>query len=883
MKSRFAALSACTAVLLTAGLAVAQPANDICGQNQAGFTIPANGGSVTQAVTGAIRDGAACTGSTGVDVYYYWTPSSAGPWQLQTCATAVSFDSVLSIHTGCPTSTGNFVTGSATGSCDDDSCGVLSRFTIASITPNPATPYVIRIGRFSGATAFTYTLDVLNLSSSGACCSPTTAVCTLVAGAANCASGNNYQGNGTLCVPNPCPPPPPPANDTCATAQIVTLNSPVSGNNQFATTDFDDIHSCITTTTRGVWFAFTAAVTSAYNIDSFGSTFDTVVSAFDSCGGAELACNDDTTGLQSRITVNINAGNSVRILLSAYSSFTTAGPYTLTVSATTAGACCNDTTGVCTTSISGASGCATGTTYQGDNTSCSPSPCPASGSCCNPDTGGCTLRIEILCASPNVWTSGNVCFPNPCPQPPAPANDECSAAVVLTLGTPAAGLVTGATGADITTCSGSNIDIWYTFTPATSGAFILTAVPNSPSDAGIALAAFDTCPPFADTNQGGAACAAQPGTGTTSTVTLSGVAGQTLYLRAAGFVGNIGAFSLTINATTSGACCNNTTGVCTISTTGATGCGTVGTYQGDNSLCAPSPCPASGSCCNPTTGGCTLRIEILCASPNVWTSGNVCSPNPCPQPPPPANDECTGAIALQLNVAVSGSNTQATGDGFEGPGGACYTTSPNNFNKGVWFTFTAPANDVYGFTACGSAFDTVLSVFDGTCAAIGSELGCDDDTCDGITPAGSGLASIIAPIALSQSQTYLVRLSSWGSGSGAFTLSATGTPVAANVMCCRGVTCAVVADAAACSAPAGIGIRVLGPAATSCAGQSAINAGCCYADFNKSGVKDVADIFAFLSAWFANSPFADVGGDGTGTRDVSDIFQFLSAWFVGCT
>jgi len=80
-----------------------------------------------------------------------------------------------------------------------------------------------------------------------------------------------------------------------------------------------------------------------------------------------------------------------------------------------------------------------------------------------------------------------------------------------------------------------------------------------------------------------------------------------------------------------------------------------------------------------------------------------------------------------------------------------------------------------------------------------------------------------------------------------------------------------------------VGVRVLPIAIGSCAGQSAVNSGCCYADFNKSGTKDVADIFAFLSAWFANSPFSDVGGDGTGTRDVSDIFQFLSAWFVGCT
>ncbi len=58
---------------------------------------------------------------------------------------------------------------------------------------------------------------------------------------------------------------------------------------------------------------------------------------------------------------------------------------------------------------------------------------------------------------------------------------------------------------------------------------------------------------------------------------------------------------------------------------------------------------------------------------------------------------------------------------------------------------------------------------------------------------------------------------------------------------------------------------------------------CCYADFNKVNGANVQDIFDFLSAWFAGSPFAHVGGDGTPQPlTVSDIFSFLSAWFAGC-
>jgi hypothetical protein len=37
-----------------------------------------------------------------------------------------------------------------------------------------------------------------------------------------------------------------------------------------------------------------------------------------------------------------------------------------------------------------------------------------------------------------------------------------------------------------------------------------------------------------------------------------------------------------------------------------------------------------------------------------------------------------------------------------------------------------------------------------------------------------------------------------------------------------------------------------------------------------------------LSDWFAGSPFARIGGDGTGgAPTVQSMFDFLSAWFAG--
>ncbi len=50
-------------------------------------------------------------------------------------------------------------------------------------------------------------------------------------------------------------------------------------------------------------------------------------------------------------------------------------------------------------------------------------------------------------------------------------------------------------------------------------------------------------------------------------------------------------------------------------------------------------------------------------------------------------------------------------------------------------------------------------------------------------------------------------------------------------------------------------------------------------DFNGDGQSTVADIFDFLSAWFAGDPRANA--DGINGLTVADIFVFLSAWFAG--
>ncbi len=76
------------------------------------------------------------------------------------------------------------------------------------------------------------------------------------------------------------------------------------------------------------------------------------------------------------------------------------------------------------------------------------------------------------------------------------------------------------------------------------------------------------------------------------------------------------------------------------------------------------------------------------------------------------------------------------------------------------------------------------------------------------------------------------------------------------------------------------GISTNDPSIITASGLDVPNDPPCRADFDASGVRDVQDIFSFLSAWFAATPQADF--DASGVRDVQDIFSFLSAWFAGC-
>jgi|GEM_PF-1597082 len=118
-------------------------------------------------------------------------------------------------------------------------------------------------------------------------------------------------------------------NDTCPSALTVNL-----GTTQFDSTGAaDSPTSCFSpTNTMGLWFKFTAPCAGLVTIDTFGSSFDTVLSVEDQCGGTQLACNDDAGAtLQSLVEVQVAAQQAIWIRAGGLGKLTGPGLITLTM------------------------------------------------------------------------------------------------------------------------------------------------------------------------------------------------------------------------------------------------------------------------------------------------------------------------------------------------------------------------------------------------------------------------------------------------------------------------------------------------------------------------------------------------------------------------
>jgi hypothetical protein len=119
-----------------------------------------------------------------------------------------------------------------------------------------------------------------------------------------------------------------PPNDGCQSAVLVAEGA-WYGDTSEATNDGQA--SCgASLFSPDVWFRYQATASGVVWANTFGSSFDTVLSVHSACPGTlanELECNDDSWGLQSQVGFTTSAGNQYLIRVSGFNSAT--GAYVL--------------------------------------------------------------------------------------------------------------------------------------------------------------------------------------------------------------------------------------------------------------------------------------------------------------------------------------------------------------------------------------------------------------------------------------------------------------------------------------------------------------------------------------------------------------------------
>lgn len=148
------------------------------------------------------------------------------------------------------------------------------------------------------------------------------------------------------------------------------------------------------------------------------------------------------------------------------------------------------------------------------------------------------------------------------------------------------------------------------------------------------------------------------------------------------------------------------------------------------------------------------------------------------------NDACTTATiipsnATSYNPAVY-STVAANASGAE-PQESCESGNVGVSNT-VWYAFTPCGNGTISINTIGSNYDTVLSVFTGSCGSA-TQVACNDDIVSG------NLQSQLTNVAVSAGVTYLIKVADYGSPGGgnldlnfSYAASAPGNDLCANAV-----------------------------------------------------------------------------------------------------
>ena len=275
------------------------PTNDSC---SSAIVIPISGLTDTYlspvidnqlATTSSCENDESCGAATNSkSVWWKFTAPYSGVVNLDTELS--DFDTVLSVFPECASQLiGNCIRYSSIA-CNDDIDGANNRQSrITGLNVNAGEDYLVKVGSFSTTTGGGARLRL------------------------------EYTMN-------------PPSNDDCAdAATIPSANTSIQWsssliNARAATTEScQNNESCGFNNVRSIWWEFTPPRDGRMNLNTVGSNYDTVLSAFSACariissncvGTSQLACNDDDGAAPTSRLTNfiVNGGTTYRFKVSAY-------------------------------------------------------------------------------------------------------------------------------------------------------------------------------------------------------------------------------------------------------------------------------------------------------------------------------------------------------------------------------------------------------------------------------------------------------------------------------------------------------------------------------------------------------------------------------------
>jgi Matrixin len=301
--------------------------NDACANAISIDAAPYSNTQITTAATSEPSDpSVGCgNGSRAKSVWYRFTAPSNG--SLTATTFGANYDTILAAYVG---SCGAF--SPVPGGCNDDTSGRQSRISFQATAGTTYSFITTAYSNNGGSLVFQLTFQgVGNTATPTATLTPRPPTPTYTSGPPATPTATSAAPTATPTSRPPTPtfttaPAPVPAgltNDS-VDAPVDILATPFTHTMSTTSATLDASDPSPTcgnrSRARSVWYRFIAPSDGMLTVDTFGSSYDTILTAFVASGGrlSAVTCNDDTSSMQSRVFFQTSSGTTYYVMVTAY-------------------------------------------------------------------------------------------------------------------------------------------------------------------------------------------------------------------------------------------------------------------------------------------------------------------------------------------------------------------------------------------------------------------------------------------------------------------------------------------------------------------------------------------------------------------------------------